>query len=303
MLTGVHILLSYACLYQCDHCFLHCGPDAEGTFTFTGLDALLEQAKNTKTVRTVCFEGGEPFLFYPLMLEGIRTAKERGFETECVTNAYWAQDATDAQCWLTPLARAGLGTVNVSDDEYHHGNAAPSPAQAVYDAAIALGMQANRFSIDPPCVRAAEDGVHKGEPIVGGDVRFRGRAAEKLVQGLPRRPWREFSSCPDEDLENPSRVHVDSAGNVQLCQGICIGNFQNTPLARIMAEYDPLQHAVCGPLLQGGPARLAEAHGTAPGEAYVDACHLCYETRKLLRSTLPGCLAPPQAYGICQNEL
>ena len=30
MLTGVHFLLTYACNYECDHCFLYCGPLSRG---------------------------------------------------------------------------------------------------------------------------------------------------------------------------------------------------------------------------------------------------------------------------------
>ena len=28
MLTGIHFLLTYTSLFECDHCFLHCGPAA-----------------------------------------------------------------------------------------------------------------------------------------------------------------------------------------------------------------------------------------------------------------------------------
>lgn len=35
MLTGIHILLTYTCTRECDHCFLHCGPKQEGTFTLS----------------------------------------------------------------------------------------------------------------------------------------------------------------------------------------------------------------------------------------------------------------------------
>ena len=29
----VHFLLTYQCLYECDHCFLYCGSQADGTIT------------------------------------------------------------------------------------------------------------------------------------------------------------------------------------------------------------------------------------------------------------------------------
>lgn len=298
MLTGIHVLLSYTCLYQCEHCFLHCGPNAGNTFTFALLDRLLDQARDIESVRHVCFEGGEPLLFYPLLLHGVRRAREFGFTTEIVTNAYWALDADDAARWLEPLVKAGLDKLGVSDDEYHHGDAAPSPAKAALVAAKSLDLKAVPFAIDPPCVREPAPDDDKGQPIVGGGVRFRGRAADTLTEGLPRRLWQEYTQCPDEDLSAPSRVHVDSLGNVHLCQGVIIGNCWQAALDDIMLEYDANAHPVCGPLLRGGPARLAEEHDLAPGKEYVDACHLCYRMRQELRSTHGACLAPDQAYGV-----
>jgi hypothetical protein len=127
---------------------------------------------------------------------------------------------------------------------------------------------------------------------------FRGRAVEKLVEGLPRRPWQELDECPYEDLGNPKRVHIDAYGNVHLCQGLCMGNMWQTPLKRVIEEYDVESHPVCGSLQKGGPAELARRYGFNPEEGYVDHCHLCYSTRLALRDRLPAYLGPPQVYGL-----
>lgn len=301
MLTGIHVLLSYTCLYQCEHCFLHCSPEASGTFSVRRLRKLLHQATEPGTVRTVCFEGGEPLLFYPVLAEGITRAHALGFRTEIVTNAYWAQDAQDARYWLEPLVRAGLNVLNVSDDTLHHGETAPSPAQAARDAARDLGLEHHAFCITVPEPAASDAAGEKGAPIEGGGVRFRGRAAEKLLEGQPRHPWQAFDQCPDEDFRNPGRVHVDAEGHVQLCQGISIGNVWERPLAEILESFAAADDPICGPLDRGGPAELVNAHDLQdlPGleQGYVDACHLCYEARKALLQQYPQRLAPLQAYG------
>jgi len=36
---------------------------------------VLQEARKTGTVQTVFFEGGEPFLYYPLLLEAVRIAR------------------------------------------------------------------------------------------------------------------------------------------------------------------------------------------------------------------------------------
>ena len=74
MLSAIHLLLTYACTMKCDHCFLYCAPNAPGTFTLEGIQAIIDDATLMKSVTGIYFEGGEPFLYYPLLMEGIRIA-------------------------------------------------------------------------------------------------------------------------------------------------------------------------------------------------------------------------------------
>ena len=76
----------------------------------------------------VYYEGGEPFLFYPLMLAGIKISQEMGFKTGVVTNSYWAISDEDAELWLKPLLDSGISDVSVSNDAFHHGEDEVNPA-------------------------------------------------------------------------------------------------------------------------------------------------------------------------------
>jgi hypothetical protein len=156
------------------------------------------------------------------------------------------------------------------------------------------------ITIDPPQVCTEPD--EKGLPIVGGSVRFRGRAAVNLTDGLPRRPWSNFDECPDEDFLDPSRVHVDGFGNVHLCQGVLLGNVEEATLAEMLEAYDPSTHPVIGPLVKGGPAELVRVFDLSREDGYVDACHLCYEARRTLRERYPEALGPPTVYGLGDEE-
>ncbi len=95
----------------------------------------------------------------------------------------------------------------------------------------------------------------------------------------------------------PERVHVDAYGNVQVCQGVSIGNLWQKPLDQLMAEYDPEKHPVCGPLVRGGPRALAEEYGVTLDGDFVDECHYCYEVRRSLIDRFSDELAPRQVYG------
>jgi hypothetical protein len=295
-LTGVHFLISYQCTYECDHCFVWSSPRAVGTMSLEMMTGVLDQAVDLGTVTDVYFEGGEPFLFYPLMVEGIRLARERGFSTGVVTNCYWATAALDAELWLRPLRALEVADLSVSSDAFHAGDDEdPRPGHAV-TAAKALGLDEAVITIDPPAVCTTPD--EKGLPIVGGSVRFRGRAAVNLTEGLPLRPWTDFDECPDEDFLDPGRVHIDGWGNVHLCQGVLLGNLNDHSLAGMLESYDPRSHPIIGPLLAGGPAELVRAYGLPHEGGYVDACHLCYQARRALREGSPEHLGPPQVYGV-----
>ena len=127
---------------------------------------------------------------------------------------------------------------------------------------------------------------------------YRGRAAEKLVNGLPRQPLNSFTECPYENLVDPGRIHLDPFGNLHICQGIVIGNLFERPLEQIIKDYEPSQHPIVGPLLEGGPGGLARQFDLELEPGYVDACHLCYTARQALRTRYPAELGPDQMYGV-----
>lgn len=296
MLNEIHFLLTYGCNFECDHCFLYCGPFAEGTFTIRQVDQVLQEALKIGTVKTVYFEGGEPTLYYPLLLESVKRASQYGLDVGIVTNSYGALTEEDAMLWLKPLAEAGLNVLSVSDDEFHYGDQTETPASIARKVGEQLGLTAFPISIDPPEI-LDQPGAEKGDSVIGGGAKFRGRAADTLTDGLPTRPWDEFLECPDEDLVTPSRVHVDPFGYIHICQGLSIGNFWKEPLSKIMAEYHPDKHPICGPLHRKGPAGLIEELGLTPDESYVDECHACFSIRRDLLDTYPDLLAPRQVYG------
>jgi len=87
---------------------------------------------------------------------------------------------------------------------------------------------------------------------------------------------------------------------VHLCQGLLMGNVFERPLSQIERDYAPDSHPICGPLLRGGPAALAEEYAFVHhGDGrYIDACHLCYLVRLSLLDRFPHYLAPRQVYGL-----
>lgn len=295
-LSQLHLLLTYQCTYECDHCFVWSSPWLTNTMTLDSIRNILEQARSLGTVGWIYFEGGEPFLYYPVMVKAIQETVDRQFRAGIVTNGYWATSLEDALLWLNPVAGA-IGDLSISCDSYHGNDESRERARTAIAAAKKLGIPASDIVIAEPESPDAQAGIGQ---IAPGDsaVMYRGRAADTLVDRASKKPWRQFTECPHEELGEPKRVHVDPYGNLHLCQGISIGNMFRRPLADICKEYDPEANPIVGPLLEGGPVRLARRYNTPHADRYADACHLCYETRRQLRTQFSAILTPEQMYGI-----
>ena len=297
MFSGLHLLLTYKCNFECDHCFVYSHPHAKGVMRISDVREILNEAERLGTVKWIYFEGGEPFLYYQTMLWGLREAKKRGLKTGIVTNSYWATSVEDAREWLRPVSEIGIDDLSISDDSFHYSDTDENLAKYAHEAAIELGIPVGTITIEDPQEYLKEI-KWKGKPVIAGSVQFKGRAVEKLTDGLPRKPWTEFRECPDEDFSSPGRVHIDPLGYVHLCQGIALGNMKKTPLHDLIADYDPNTHPICAPLIKGGPAELVKKYDLEHEVDYIDACHLCYSTRLKLRDRFPEILAPDGVYGV-----
>jgi MoaA/NifB/PqqE/SkfB family radical SAM enzyme len=299
-LTGLHLLLTYKCTLECDHCFVWGSPWQEGTMTLRQLDEILQQATDLGSIQWIYFEGGEPFLYHAVLQRGVARAAAREFQVGIVSNAYWATNVQDALEWLRPF-QGTVQDLSLSSDQYHRGAAESEIVDNAREAAEKLGIPVDVITIAQPGVTQAAKSygqLPKGE----SSLMFRGRAARKLVDGVALRAWDLLDECPYEDLRNPGRVHVDPMGNVHVCQGISLGNLFQKPLKAICEQYDPEQNPVVGPLLGGGPAELARRYVVPHADAYADACHLCDGVRRTLRWRFPEILAPDPMYGVLSDD-
>jgi MoaA/NifB/PqqE/SkfB family radical SAM enzyme len=294
-LTGLHLLLTYECTFECDHCFVWGSLQQHGTPTLANIRNILAQAKDTGTIESIYFEGGEPFLYYPILVQAVREAKQLGFEVGVVSNGYWAHSVEDAIEWLKPFAGL-IGDLSISSDLYHYDADHNLQSTNAATAAKQLSIPHNLISIAQPDdnIMNAKGQLPPGESL----VMYRGRAATKLTMLAPQHYWTEFNECLHEDLREPGRVHIDPLGNVHICQGISIGNVFKTSLRDICRRYDPFANPIVGQLLIGGPAQLIRQYQLPHADRYADACHLCYSARETLRAEFSNTLTPDQMYGV-----
>jgi hypothetical protein len=299
-LTSLHILLTYRCTLECDHCFVWSSPHQTGTMAWETLRLILAQAHEAGTIESIYFEGGEPFMCHAVLVAGAREAQRLGFRVGIVSNGFWAARPERALQALSPLAGL-VDDLLISGDDYHGGVAlSRRRARIAAEAAAQLGIPCSVISIAEPEAAGSEDVSTATGQIPAGEhiVMYRGRAAATLTGRAPRRPWEQFTTCPYENLRDPGRIHVDPYGNLHICQGISLGNLRRATLRELCARYDPEAHPITGPLLAGGPAELARRYQAPRGQAYADACHLCDHTRRSLRPRFPESLMPDEMYGV-----
>lgn len=298
-ISGLHLLVTYRCVLECDHCFVWGSPRQHGRMTLPVMLHILQQARDLGTVEWIYFEGGEPFLYGTVLLKGVQAAAELGFHVGIVSNGFWATDVDEALEWLRPFAGL-IQDLSISSDVYHQGEKLNQHADNARTAAGQLGIPISIISITQPEMMntAVTDNPLPADESV---VMYRGRAAEKLIARATQHPWGQFTACLYEDLREPGRVHIDPFGNVHICQGISLGNVLHTSLREICEAYDATSHPITGPLLAGGPAELVRCYELPHEETYADACHLCYEARRTLRERFPEILQPDQMYGVFEN--
>jgi len=293
-LTSIHILLTYKCNLRCDHCFVFGGPRLNGVISIADIRKVLKQAQQLGSIRSIYFEGGEPFLYYPLLLEAVKEASSKGFAVGIVTNAFWARNVEVALEKLRPLAGM-VRNLSISSDQYHWSEPIGYRARNACQAAEQLGIPVGKISIAQPDSAGVEHPSGQ-RPFGESGVMYRGRAALKLAERAQQYPWESFDRCPYEDLINLGRVHLDPDGNVLVCEGILLGNIHQNTLVEIFSQYEPETHPIIGPLLRGGPAELVQTYDLPHEINYADACQMCYLARAALQSRFQDILAPARIY-------
>jgi len=296
-LKGVHFLLTYRCDLECDHCFVWGSPKSKGVFTLKQIRNILAEAKKLGTVNYVAIEGGEPFLYYPIMIKTLEEAVNLGFHVEILSNCYWATCPEDAVEWLFPIAKAKNIELSLSSDLYHGESWETAEVKNAVKAANSLNMKVGILAVKYPNTEVPCPNEIERAKVGLSELMYKGRAFSELTEKATKKPWREFTKCPYENFANQERVHIDPLGYVHVCQGISIGNAWRKPFSKIIEEYNPYENPILEPLVRGGPVALVEKFSLPHDEAYADACHFCCAARLMLREKYPDILVPDQMYG------
>jgi len=306
---------TYRCTAECSCCFTASSTRKGRVMELSDIQDYMDEARKAGA-SSVAFFGGEPFLYFDLLKEGIEYATGIGLQSAMPTNAFWAASEKLALERLNLLKERGLVGISVSADPYHCEYVPFEHILNAIEAAIGLkafyyaGNRAFDGKGGDTVVRRAREIAARLLPheTYNGKIDgtwFIGTAAEVLAERAEKQSWEKCTnSCMivDSSVESGGlhTVSVHPYGHVSPdnCIGISIGNARETKLSEIIATYDPQAHPILEVVHNEGAvglARMAIRYGFEPTE-YVDACHLCYEARKVLLDRYPEHLAPAIYY-------
>jgi organic radical activating enzyme len=308
---GLHI--TDRCNAKCLHCAFYCGPEINGCMGIEEAKQYVTDA-NELGAEIVCVTGGEPMLYPVLVKKIISECKRLSFsQTWLFTNGFWAHDKSEASATAMRLKKLGLTKMFLSVDFFHQAHVPIESVKNAIEASLKSSLEVSvdaRFIGEPSEKNEFNSATQAHLEFLGNlltrvevikaQPMFVGRAAESLAKHVKMKPLSGIlaETCPGAwpggTLESPLGVDVDEFGFVTICPGLSIGNAREVSLRKIVEDYNYRDFAVIAAIRDGGLkglTNLASKHGFAPRRAYVNACHLCYETRKFLGKYLPEALS------------
>lgn len=117
LLTKLSIIITDKCNITCRHCLPDCAPAKNKTLTWPVLQNIIQAAAEIPSLRTLCFTGGEPFMFPGLLGDSVALTHRLGMESTVMSNAFWATSVGRARDTLAAVP--GLTRIGVSTDSFH----------------------------------------------------------------------------------------------------------------------------------------------------------------------------------------
>jgi len=228
--------------------------------------------------------GGEPFLNFPLLLEGVQLAAQLGIPRYVETNAGWCLKEEDVVEKFVTLREAGLNAILISCSPFHAEKIPPVRTLLAITKALEIFGRQNERYVEKFGLERAGRMLWDGYSIIPA-----GRSGYRLGHLTQKRPALAFKgeNCFMEILY-AHHSHLDLYGNYisWFCGGLTIGDWHNLP--RILDDFKARRFPpLIDILVRTGPFGLFEMGKEEYGyqelaEGYAGKCHLCVDVRKHL---------------------
>jgi len=309
------LTLGYRCNMLCKHCFI--GEklnDHETVLSFEEAVQAIETAAKLKTIGAVAFVGGEPFVYYKLML---RLATYIYTHYRCplnvTTNASWARSPNMTCRLLDPIYERGLRWLMVSLDQYHLEfgtlEQVANCLQRCFELGINTAAQIIR-RVGSPREKDFRDALSSHYNINVDKIKWIENPCSAIGNAKTMLRPRELewhTDIPGGGCNAGEILNIQPDGEIKPCCGaglmskrLSLGNAKSESVDQAVrrAEADPLINSLIaeqGPrglarvLVEAGRQDLVERH--AP---FTDACHACHsflsdpETLEVIEAQLKG---------------
>ena len=305
------VLLTYRCSAACRHCMYACSPRWPADWiTRAGLEQLLTQlagrvqpspwGRHTISLNHgLHFTGGEPFLNFELLLEGVRMAEELGIPSTFVeTNCSWCSSDEATRERLDALRRAGLKGIMISVNPFYaefipfeRTERCIQVSEAVFGSNVFVYQQAyyqrfKRLGIRERISLADYAALCGGEHLAGRvELFLMGRAARQLRALYPGYPASSFfdEPCRPPFLRNWHN-HFDNYGHFMpgYCGGISLGDWHDLEALEsdgVDLDARPVLRFLLAEDVRG-LLDFARGFGYRDrAEGYISKCDLCLDLR------------------------
>ena len=305
--TDLGIIMSYQCQCACKHCLYNCGPRWKDWMSPQTLREALQATQAWHHRFQIHLTGGEPFLNFPLLLEGVRIATELGIPCYVETNAGWCLRKEDVAEKFAALKETGLNAILISCSPFHAEKIPPARTfLAIRKALEVFGRQGVMVYMTHCLEQVQLFDAEKTTPIERYVERFGleragrllwdgysiisgGRSGYALGHLTSKRPAAAFrgQNCFLEII-HAHHSHFDLYGNYisWFCGGLTVGDWHNLP--QVLDDFrnhrfPPLVNI----LVHSGPFGLSEMARAEYGyqelpQGYAGKCHLCVDVRRCL---------------------
>jgi hypothetical protein len=247
------------------------------------------------------FTGGEPFLNYPLLEEGIRVAEEFDIPSIFVeTNGFWAVDDDTVRERLEDLKRSGLKGIMISVNPFYLEHVPFErtkrlirfsvemfgPNTMVYQTEYYRRYLAEGITGTKSFAESLEEYGPKGFRS-RTEFFLNGRAPYALAETgvFPRFPAKQLFEVPcTPSFLRSWHNHIDNYGNFipGYCGGLSLGTITDLPSlieeGLLLSDRPVLWFIIRDDF--AGLLRFAESQGYRPKpKGYLSKCHLCADIR------------------------
>lgn len=274
-----------------------------------------------ETGRVVHIAGGEVMLYWDILAQAIRLAKQEGCAPHFIeTNCSFASDDRIVHERLTVLAECGVKGLYASADPFHQEFVPAENFLRVRRIAKQIFGEKNFWGSEQSDadIRALE-GITRDQERLRQYVRHHppsmvGTAHHKLApyldhhalndRSLPQWSWRGDAAdghCRAQfQADTLWELHIDPYGNIQTNCGMILGHVDTTTPKAVLMQGPENANRFVSIVCEQGPHGLAEwaqrEHNFILPESVTQTCELCYLTRSFLHQFYPQIFGPNEIY-------